>query len=200
MLTEQLLELPDDPLKAFRNWFDLAVEKKCPEPTAMTLATVSKDGTPSARIVLFKGLAESAFFFVTNYESQKAKELLNDPRAALVFFWAPLNRQIRVIGRAEKASAKLSDDYFNSRARGSQIGAWASPQSQTIKSREELEVRVAEVEARFKDKTVTRPPNWGGFLLRPERIEFWEGRESRLHERVVFENKNGKWIKSRLAP
>ena len=197
---EVVLKLPNDPIAAFKSWFDEAVEKGCAEPTAMTLATVSKSGAPSARIVLYKGLSDGAFFFVTNYESRKAQDLIANPNAALVFFWAPLQRQIRIEGKAERLPDNESDMYFNSRPRGSQIGAWSSPQSKVIASREELIEKVRETEARFKDKAVERPPFWGGFRIRPERIEFWEGRESRLHERFVFESKNGVWKQSRLAP
>lgn len=197
---EVVLKLPSDPIAAFKSWFDEAVQKGCPEPTAMTLATVSKSGTPSARIVLYKGLSDGAFFFVTNYESRKAQDLIANPNAALVFFWAPLQRQIRIEGKAERLPDSESDTYFNSRPRGSQIGAWSSPQSKVIASRDELIEKVRETEARFKDKKVERPPFWGGFRIRPERIEFWEGRESRLHERFVFEATNGQWTQSRLAP
>jgi pyridoxamine 5'-phosphate oxidase len=197
---EILLTLPTDPLVGFKEWFDKALSANCPEPTAMTLASVSVDGTPSARIVLFKGLIDNAFFFVTNYQSRKAQELLSNPRVSLVFFWSPLQRQIRITGVAEKASEKQSDEYFNSRPRGSQIGSWSSPQSSVIKDREELIEKVKEIEEKFKNKAVTRPPFWGGFLIRPEKIEFWEGRESRLHERFLFEKKNNAWVKSRLAP
>ena len=197
---EVVLKLPNDPIAAFKSWFDEAVQKGCAEPTAMTLATVSKSGTPSARIVLYKGLSDGAFFFVTNYESRKAQDLIANPSAALVFFWAPLQRQIRIEGKAERLPDSESDAYFNSRPRGSQIGAWSSPQSKVIASRDELIEKVRETEARFKDKPVERPPFWGGFRIRPERIEFWEGRESRLHERFVFESKNGQWTQSRLAP
>ncbi len=196
------LSLPADPLLAFTNWFDEAVAAATPEPTAMTLATVSKRGQPSARIVLFKGINQGGFTFVTNYDSRKGQDLLENPLGALVFHWLPLHRQIRIEGTAEMLSAAESDVYFASRPRGSQIGAWASPQSHTIKQREDLMRATAEIEARFCDQQVPRPPNWGGFRIRPHRIEFWEERDYRLHERLVYDwnSQENSWTISRLAP
>ncbi len=196
------LKLPNAPIAAFEKWLQQAVSAGCSEPTAMTLATASKLGVPSARIVLFKGLRGEAFRFFTNYQSPKAHDLIENPIASLVFFWSAqsFQRQIRVFGSIEKLSEKESTEYFHSRARGSQIGAWASPQSQKVKSREALEEFIKEYEKKFDGKTVDRPPYWGGFVLNPEKIEFWEGREFRVHERFLFEKINSNWIKNRLAP
>lgn len=198
--TERELVLPADPIQAFETWYQDAVNANLFEPTAMTLATVSKEGLPSARVVLFKGLRDRCFSFVTNYESRKAKELGQNPFVSLVFHWAVLERQVRIEGKVERWSEAESDAYFASRPRGSQIGAWSSPQSQPISSRDELLVHVQEVEARFKGRDVPRPPNWGGYNVRPTRIEFWEGRPSRLHERFVFVQQDGQWHCRRLAP
>lgn len=198
-MSEELV-LPDNPVNAFQEWMRAAVEAKCIEPTAMTLATASKDGVPAARMVLFKGLKGESFRFFTNYTSPKSHDLIANPKAALVFFWAPLQRQIRVVGRIEKLSEQESLEYFHSRARGSQIGAWSSPQSQTVGSRAELEKLVAENEEKFEDLPVPLPPFWGGFALHPETIEFWEGRDFRVHERFIFKKINQSWVKSRLAP
>ncbi len=196
------LHLPTDPLLGFTQWFDEAVAAAVPEPTAMTLATVSKRGQPSARIVLFKGVSQGGFTFVTNYQSRKGQDLLENPRVALVFHWLPLYRQVRIEGIAETMSATESDTYFASRPRGSQIGAWASPQSQTIDSRDDLMRATIQVEERFRDQPVPRPSNWGGYRIRPHRIEFWEERDFRLHERLAYEwdPQQSKWIISRLAP
>jgi len=186
----------------FRAWLDEALSARLDEPTAMTLATVSEAGQPSARIVLLKGLpADEAFLFYTNYDSRKGRELAARPLAALTFFWPGLERQVRVEGRVEKAPATLSTEYFQSRPRGSQVGAWASPQSQPIGSRQELEALEQAVEARFPgQEPLPRPDNWGGYLLRPHRVEFWQGRPSRLHDRIVYELDGASWTLSRLAP
>ncbi|MBC6699330.1 pyridoxamine 5'-phosphate oxidase [Hymenobacter sp. BT190] len=186
----------------FRRWLDEALAAQLDEPTAMTLATVSETGQPSARVVLLKGLPEeNGFLFYTNYESRKGQELAARPLAALTFFWPGLERQVRVEGRVEKAPATLSDEYFQSRPRASQIGAWASPQSQTIESREQLEQREAALLDEFADQDpLPRPENWGGYILRPHRVEFWQGRPSRLHDRIVYELEGNGWRLSRLAP
>jgi len=194
-----------DAVAQFRQWLDEAVAAQLPEPAALTLATVNAaTGQPSQRVVLLKGLPEEAgFLFYTNYDSQKGHELASQPLAALNFFWPGLERQVRVEGRVEKAAENVSTAYFQSRPRSSQVGAWASPQSQPIGSREELEAREHEVEARFADQTpLPRPPHWGGYVLRPTRIEFWQGRPSRLHDRLVYErDASGQgWKISRLAP
>jgi pyridoxamine 5'-phosphate oxidase len=195
-----------DPFQSFRAWLDEACAANIPEPTAMTLATASKEGRPSARIVLYKGTSKCAdgtkgFRIFTNYQSRKSRELAENSWAALVFFWPQLNRQIRIEGKIEKLPDQESDDYFQSRARGSRIGAWASPQSRKIKDRDELLKLVAEIEKRFLGAEVPRPDNWGGWLLQPAKIEFWQAGEFRLHDRVVFEREaDGKWQVSRLAP
>jgi pyridoxamine 5'-phosphate oxidase len=200
------LKLTADPFENFLRWMADAEAAKVPEPTAMTLATASGAGVPSARIVLYKGLGlrpdgVRGFRLFTNYDSHKSKDLQSNPRAALVFFWAPLGRQIRVEGRVEKLNEAESDEYFASRPRGSRIGAWASPQSQKIKTREELLQRVREIEKRFPNESVARPANWGGWLLVPDLIEFWQAGEFRLHDRFVFESvASGDWRLSRLAP
>jgi len=189
----------------FRQWLDEAVAAQLPEPAALTLATVDPaTGQPSQRVVLLKGLPDDAgFLFFTNYDSQKGHELGAQPRAALNFFWPGLERQVRVEGLVEKAPESVSTAYFQSRPRGSQVGAWASPQSQVIGSREALEAREHEIEAEFADQNpLPRPPHWGGYVLRPQRVEFWQGRPSRLHDRLVYEREaSGQgWKISRLAP
>ena len=186
----------------FRVWLDEALQAQLEEPTAMTLATVAADGQPSARVVLLKGLPDdAAFLFYTNYESRKGQELASRPLAALTFFWPGLERQVRVEGRVEKAAESVSTEYFRSRPRSSQIGAWASPQSQVITSREELEAREQATTAGFSGQDpLPRPPHWGGYLLRPHRVEFWQGRPSRLHDRIVYELAGETWHLSRLAP
>jgi pyridoxamine 5'-phosphate oxidase len=189
----------------FRQWLDEAVAARLPEPAALTLATVDvATGQPSQRVVLLKGLPDEAgFLFFTNYDSRKGHELAGQPRAALNFFWPGLERQVRVEGVVEKAPENVSTDYFQSRPRGSQVGAWASPQSEVIGSREELEAREHDVESRFEGQTpLPRPPHWGGYVLRPTRVEFWQGRPSRLHDRLVYELQEGgsDWKISRLAP
>ena len=189
----------------FRQWLDEAVAARLPEPAALTLATVDPaTGQPSQRVVLLKGLPDDAgFLFFTNYDSQKGRELASQPRAALNFFWPGLERQVRVEGVVEKASDEVSTAYFQSRPRSSQVGAWASPQSQAIGSRQELEAREHAVEAEFADQNpLPRPPHWGGYVLRPTRVEFWQGRPSRLHDRLAYERPAGtaEWKISRLAP
>lgn len=190
-----------DPINQFHLWFDEAVQAEQGDTEAMTLSTVASDGRVSARIVLLKGCDARGFVFYTNYESRKSSELNDRSWAALTFYWMTLNRQVRIEGRVERASEAEADAYFATRPRGSQLGAWASPQSRVISGRAELEERLAEIEQRFKEGEVPRPPNWGGFLLRPESIEFWQGRESRLHDRIHYEKTDdGKWRIQRLAP
>lgn len=190
------------PVPQFRAWLDEALAAHLDEPTAMTVSTVDPDGQPSARVVLLKGLPDDAtFLFYTNYDSRKGRELAAQPRAALTFFWPGLERQVRVEGRVEKAPDTMSTDYFQSRPRGSQVGAWASPQSQPIADRETLEAREHEVEQQFAGQDpLPRPPHWGGYLLHPTRVEFWQGRPSRLHDRIVYEQAGDTWRRSRLAP
>jgi pyridoxamine 5'-phosphate oxidase len=184
----------------FERWF---VDAQALDPRfadAMTLATASPDGRPSARTVLYKGLHDSALCFVTNYGSSKGQELELNPHAALAFFWAGLNRQVRFEGRVERTSAAWSDRYFAARARESQIGAWASAQSRVIASRDVLDARIAEVEARFRDQPIPRPSFWGGYRLAPERIEFWLGQTARLHDRYSYRRSPAGWQIERLSP
>jgi pyridoxamine 5'-phosphate oxidase len=192
--------LGSDPLSVFETWYAEALAKQAPAPDAMTLATATLDGRPSARTVLYKGLLEGAVYFVSNYTSRKGQELEQNPHAALVFFWPLLNRQVRFEGRAERASASWSDAYFAARARTSQIGAWASAQSQVIASRGVLEARIAETEHRFEGRSVERPPFWGGYRLVPERIEFWLGQDARLHDRFSYRRDGTGWAHERLSP
>ena len=192
--------LGPDPLIVFESWF---AEARALDPRfadAMTLATASPTGRPSARTVLYKGLSEGALCFVSNYGSNKGQELELNPHAALVFYWASLNRQVRIEGSVERTSEAWSDRYFAARARSSQIGAWASVQSKVLPSREVLEARIAEAEARFRDQPVPRPPFWGGYRLLPERIEFWLGQDARLHDRFSYRSSAGGWKVERLSP
>jgi len=190
-----------DPIKQFQGWFKEAQEAKLPLPEAMTLATATPDGKPSARMVLLKGVDKRGFVFFTNYLSAKAAELESNPYAALVFFWSAFDRQVRVEGKIVKTSAAESSEYFQTRPRESQIGAWASPQSEVIPSRDELERRKMEFEESYRDRVVDRPLHWGGYRLQPDRIEFWKGRLGRLHDRILYERiKSGDWLIKRLAP
>jgi pyridoxamine 5'-phosphate oxidase len=198
--TSSVETLGPDPLAIFEGWFAEAHGLDPKSADAMTLATATADGRPSARTVLYKGLDDGAVCFVTNYESRKGQELIQNPQAALVFFWANLNRQVRFEGHAEPTSAAWSERYFAARARSSQIGAWASAQSQVIASRAVLEARIVEAEARFEGMPVARPPFWGGFRLVPERIEFWLGQDARLHDRYSYLRGAGGWAVSRLSP
>lgn len=190
-----------DAMDQFAFWFEEALASQLLEPNAMTLATATADGRPSARTVLLKGYDSQGFTFFTNYESRKGVELAANPQATLLFTWLELQRQIRIEGRIEKISAEASLAYFQSRPRESQIGAWASPQSQVIGGREALEKREKEIEAQFAgiDK-LPLPPHWGGYLLRPHSLEFWQGRLSRLHDRIVYTRKEAAWAIGRLAP
>lgn len=190
-----------DPLKLFARWLDDAKATGMHLPEAMTLATATPDGKPSARLVLLKGADERGFVFFTNYRSRKARDLDSNPQAALVFYWPQLERQVRVEGRVERTSAGESDAYFKSRLRESQIGAVASPQSEVIASREALQKKADELEKIYEGREVSRPEHWGGYRVRPERIEFWKGRPGRLHDRISYERQaNGSWTITRLAP
>jgi len=193
--------LDHDPIKLFRNWFDAAQASGSRLPESMTLATASKDGRPSARVVLLKQVDGAGFVFYTNYRSAKARELEQNPQAALVFYWVGLDRQVRVEGLVERVSAAESDKYFKTRPRESQLGALASPQSEVIEGREVLEANLRELEHRFRDREIERPAHWGGYRLKPERIEFWENRPGRLHDRIVYDlQADGSWTIKRLAP
>jgi pyridoxamine 5'-phosphate oxidase len=190
-----------NPILQFEKWFQEALKAEVLEANAMNLATLSQSGRPTSRIVLLKGIQNNKFIFYTNYQSQKGKELEAKPECALNFFWPELERQIRIEGIAERVDAKSSDNYFQSRPRASQIGAWASPQSSVIKDRKILEDRVKEIEKRFEGKSVLpRPNQWGGFAVTPFEIEFWQGRRSRLHDRICYTMVDNKWQIHRLAP
>lgn len=189
-----------DPFQQFQYWFEQAVAAELPEPNAMTVATATPDGIPSARILLLKGFDERGFVFFTNYESHKGQELTANPHAAIVFLWAELERQVRIQGTVEKASESESDGYFYSRPLGSRYGAWVSEQSSVIPNRAALEERLKSLEAEYPDGNIPRPPHWGGYRLKPTVIEFWQGRPSRLHDRLRYRLDNGTWILDRLAP
>jgi pyridoxamine 5'-phosphate oxidase len=190
-----------DPIAQFDKWWQEAVNASIDEVNAMTLATASADGMPDARIVLLKGFDEKGFSFFTNYNSSKGQQLLENPRASLVFFWKELERQVRISGLVSLVSGKISDEYFNSRPEGSRLGAWASPQSDVIENREWLEENEKQLREEWRGNAVTRPAHWGGYLVRPVRIEFWQGRPSRLHDRILFSlQENGRWNIERLAP
>lgn len=192
--------LARDPVEQFRLWISEAFDADLVEPYAMTLATAAPDGTPSARIVLLRGFDERGFTFYTNYEGRKGEELSENPKAALVFYWDALERQVRVEGGVSKLPEVESDEYFASRPRGSRIGAWASRQSAVLDRRESLEERVRELERKYPDDEIPRPPFWGGFRVSHERVEFWQGRESRLHDRLLYERDGGAWKVTRLQP
>ncbi|HEV3158020.1 MAG TPA: pyridoxamine 5'-phosphate oxidase [Candidatus Baltobacteraceae bacterium] len=189
-----------DPFVQFREWLDDAVSAELIEPTAMALATVGTDGRPSMRMVLMRGFDERGFEFFTNYQSRKGCEILVHPRAALLFYWGSLQRQIRSEGSVERLSSEESDAYFAQRPRGRQIGAWASPQSMPLSDRATLEGRVRAEEERFADRAVQRPPFWGGYRLRPSVFEFWQGRPNRLHDRILYRREGPNWKIERLAP
>ena len=191
----------DNAIKQFDRWWQDAINSEIDEVNAFTLATAAADGKPSARIVLLKGYDEKGFVFFTNYQSHKGQELATNPQGCMVFFWKELERQIRIEGSIEKISTEESDEYYFSRPLSSQVGAWASPQSSVIKNREVIEDNVKKYEAQFAGSSISRPPHWGGYRLQPQAIEFWQGRPSRLHDRLLFTllEKN-EWKIERLAP
>ena len=192
--------LNPDPIKQFQNWFTAAFDAQILDANAMTLATCV-DGKPAARVVLLKDFDARGFVFFTNYTSQKGRQLEKNPNAALVFYWMEVERQIRIEGKVEKTSHEESEEYFHSRPIGAQLGAWASRQSEVIDARRILEARLEEMKQRFAEGQVPLPPHWGGFRLKPERIEFWQGRPDRLHDRFRYTlQKNGAWSIERLAP
>ena len=192
-------DIAQNPILQFQSWFEQASTAKCPEPHAMTLATISSNGLPSARIVLLKGITEDSFIFYTNYTSQKGHEIASNPNVALLFFWHELERQVRIEGIASQLDSSRSDAYFHSRPIESRIGAWASPQSQVIPNRDFLVTQ----EDQFKElygNNPPRPPHWGGYEVKANKIEFWQGRPSRLHDRIAFSLHENSWHMSRLAP
>ena len=189
-----------DPLQQFRTWFADAERAKVPEANAMTIATVDGSGRPSARVVLLKDLDDRGFVFFTDYRSRKARELDANPQAALVFRWHELERQVRIVGQVERISAAASEAYFRTRPLGSRIGAWASEQSSALRDRAALEDEVARLTAKFSDGNVPLPPHWGGYRVVPDELEFWQGRENRLHDRVQYLRSDGAWRRARLSP
>lgn len=189
-----------DPFVQFSEWFEEAVNAQLMDPYAMALTTISTEGKPSTRIVYLRGVNENGFVFYTNYNSHKGKDMAANNLVALNFLWTGLERQIRIEGKAVKVSAEVSDLYFSKRPRESQIGAWASAQSDELTSREELEQKVHTYTDKFKDKEVPRPPHWGGYLVIPEKIEYWQGRPNRLHDRIVYEKNGEEWMLKRLSP
>jgi pyridoxamine 5'-phosphate oxidase len=200
---QSLLEtdVANNPFEQFNRWWDDAIKSELDEVNAMTLATASATGMPSARIVLLKSASADGFVFFTNYNSHKGKELEENPFACLVFFWKELERQIRITGTIEKVSGAESDEYFHSRPVGSRIGAWASPQSSVIPSRKTIETNIVKYEQEFADAEIIRPPHWGGYIVKPTVIEFWQGRPSRLHDRIQYSKLlDGMWNIERLAP
>lgn len=193
-------DLLADPLAQFELWFAQARQAGIHEPSAMALATADADGRPSLRIVLFKGLDEGGFTFYTNYESRKGRELATNPHAALIFWWDRLERQVRIEGQIEKVSRALSDRYFHSRPHGSQVAAWTSRQSQVVKRREDFDARLAEAAERFRNAAVPCPEDWGGYRVTPAWIEFWQGRDNRIHDRITFHRSGDGWRIERLEP
>ncbi len=194
-------EVALNPIDQFRKWWDQAIHAQIDEVNAMTLATASMDGLPTARIVLLKGFDLQGFVFFTNYESYKGLQMLENPRACLLFFWKELEQQVRITGLVEKVSAAESDEYFQSRPRESRIGAWVSPQSKPIHNREWLEANQKQYQQQFEGKEVQRPAHWGGYRIKPVEMEFWQGRPSRLHDRILYSLEDaGNWKIERLAP
>lgn len=201
--SQSLLEtdIARDPIEQFEKWWTQAINSQIEEPNAMTLATASGDGMPSARIVLLKGFDRNGFIFYTNYKSYKGMQLAENPKACLVFFWKELERQVRITGLVQKVSEAESDQYFLSRPKGSQVGAYTSPQSQVVESRNWLDKKYLELSVLFREKELKRPEHWGGYIVTPVIIEFWQGRPSRLHDRIQYSlEEDGSWKIERLAP
>lgn len=197
-LTE--VSVQKNPFLQFSTWFEEAVNAQLLDPYAMLISTVDEVGQPHSRVVYLRNISEEGMIFYTNYNSQKGKNISASNKIAITFFWVELERQIRIEGTVEKVTEELSDKYFAARPRESQIGAWASNQSETIKSREELEENVKFFTEKYKDTTVPRPPHWGGYMVKPDKFEFWQGRPSRLHDRLVYTKNNNDWVISRVAP
>lgn len=193
-------DILEDPFAQFKIWLNEAVEAKVPEPQAMNLATASPEGKPSARIVYLRELQNNDFWFYTNYESRKGQQLSDNQQACLTFFWPELERQVRIEGAVRKATKAESDVYFNSRPYGSKVGAWASNQSHVISSRDELEHKVSEFQKKYSPENIKRPPHWGGYVLHADYYEFWQGRKSRLHDRISYTFDGKIWHVSRLSP
>ena len=189
-----------DPVVQFRAWFRDALAADLHEPNAMTLATTTLDGRPSARVVLLKGYDERGFVFYTNYEGRKAVEIEANPTCSLLFYWGELERQVRIEGRASRLAGEESDAYFANRPRGSQLGAWASEQSRPVENKSVLKERVRALEDEYEGRGIPRPPFWGGYMVEPHTIEFWQGRENRLHDRLVYRREDGAWRIERLQP
>jgi pyridoxamine 5'-phosphate oxidase len=193
-------DVAPDPIEQFRRWFDAALGAGLHEPNAMTVATATLEGRPSARVVLLKGVDGRGFVFYTNYEGRKGRELEENPRAALLFYWGELERQVRIEGTVSRVPETESDAYYASRPRGSRLGAWASEQSRTVGGREVLEDRISDLGAEYEGREVPRPPFWGGYRVEPEVVEFWQGRENRLHDRILYRWEGGRWEIERLQP
>ncbi|HQZ95942.1 MAG TPA: pyridoxamine 5'-phosphate oxidase [Pyrinomonadaceae bacterium] len=193
-------QVANDPFVQFGRWMDEAITAELPEPTAMSLSTASAEGRPSSRMVLLKGFDNSGFVFYTNYNSQKGRELADNPFAALTFFWPELERQVRITGLVSKVSAEESDEYFKSRPFTSRVGAWASNQSETIDSKMTVAAKAAKLLVKYASGNVPRPPHWGGYRVIPDQIEFWQGRPSRLHDRIVYKLDGESWNIIRLSP
>jgi len=188
------------PIEQFRRWFDEAIAADLHEPNAMTVATATPEGRPSARVVLLKGFDERGFVFYTNYEGRKGREIDENPRAALLFYWGELERQVRIEGTVTRVSEEESDAYYASRPRGSRLGAWASEQSRVAEGREVLEGRIRDLGIEYEGREVPRPPFWGGYRVGPEVVEFWQGRENRLHDRIIYRRQGAGWEIGRLQP
>lgn len=194
-------DVAKDPIDQYEKWWQQAVASEIKEPNAMVLATASADGVPSARVMLLKGFSKEGFIFFTNYKSYKSMQLEENPKASLVFFWGELERQVRIVGIVSKTDDAISEEYFQSRPLGSRIGAWASPQSSVVESRDWLDTQYEKLAQEFSEKEIKRPPHWGGYVVRPVLIEFWQGRPGRLHDRIQYNlQEDGSWKIERLAP